>query len=115
MEDHPSRIELIKLLIGDRNLHFNHPLEVALIFLYSIGGTLTTVLVALLIKNGKLEGLVKLLLSDTNLPYLILSGVIIGIGYIFIFWGLSEHTQLHANQRKRIEEAIEYLVKTKPD
>jgi hypothetical protein len=113
MEERPSRIELIKILITDRDHHFSHPHDVSVKFFYSLGGTISTILIAFFIKNSESSNL-KDLISE-NLKIFGLFGITIVLGYILIFWGLSEHTTIHTEQRKRIESAIEYLVATKPE
>ncbi|MDH5366700.1 MAG: hypothetical protein OEW67_06920 [Cyclobacteriaceae bacterium] len=113
MEDRPSKTELIKLLINDRNHHFSHPHEVSLKFWYSIGGTITTLVVALLFKNNNFEN-IKCFITN-NICCLAPLFTVILIGYAIIFWGLSEHTSLHTHQRIRLEEAIQYLLVTKPE
>ena len=112
MNERPTRIELIKILIHDRDHHFSHPHDVAVKFFYSFGGTITTVLIALFLKNQ----IPILKEAISHYPQWFLTfGVLLVIGYIPIFWGLSEHTALHMSQRKRIESAIEYLIKVKPE
>ncbi|MDC6365744.1 MULTISPECIES: hypothetical protein [Flavobacteriaceae] len=112
MSERPTRIELVKILIDDRNHHFSHPHNVAVKFFYSFGGTISTVLIALFLKNQ--IPLLKDAVSNSPQWFMIF-GILTIIGYIPIFWGLVEHTTLHMNQRKRVESAIEYLVKVKPE
>jgi len=113
MEERPSRIDLIKILVQERDHHFSHPHDVAVKFLYSIGGTLTTIIIAFFIKNGEINSL-KEFISESMVSFGIFRLLII-IGYLVIFWGLGEHTALHTDQRKRIELAIEHLVVVKPE
>jgi len=113
MNERPSRIELIKILIQDRNHHFSHPHDVAVKFLYSIGGTITTIIIAFFIKNKGIPNLKEF--TPDKLENFGLFGILIILGYALIFWGLGEHTTIHRNQRKRIELAIEYLIVVKPE
>ncbi len=113
MEDRPSRVELIKILMQDRNHHFSHPHEVAVKFYYSLGGTITTLLISFFIKNNEIPDLKNFISEEArNFGFY---GIMIIIGYMMIFWGLNEHTALHTNQRKRIEAAIAYLIAVKPE
>ena len=114
MEKEPIKLDLIKLLIADRNHHFSHPHEVSIKLYYSIGGTVTTLLIALFIKN--LDGsksLVGFVAEGSNQPYFIFFAFCVIIGYLLIFWGLGEHSALHASQREKIEKAIKFLLETK--
>lgn len=113
MEPRPSRIELIKLLIDDRNHHFSHPHEVSVKFMYSFGGTITTILIAFFVK-GNIIGFIKFLEGENDLCFLVISSVVILIGYMVIYWGISEHSTLHKNQRKRLEKAINELIAADP-
>ena len=112
MEKRPSRIELIKILLQDRNHHFTHPHDVAIKHFYALGGTITTLSVALFVKSEISD--VKELISKEPVVFGLL-GILIIIGYTLIIWGLAEHSTIHNNQRKRIESAIEYLVMAKPE
>lgn len=113
MEKRLSRVELIKILMQDRNHHFSHPHEVAVKFFYSLGGTITTILISFFIKNKEIPNLKEFVLCN-SVTFGFFSVVII-VGYAMIFWGLSEHTTIHTNQRKRIESAINYLVSSKSE
>ncbi|MGL1888479.1 MAG: hypothetical protein OCD76_18325 [Reichenbachiella sp.] len=112
MEARPSRVELIKILVQDRDHHFSHPHDVTVKFLYSIGGTITTILIAFFIKD-KITGL-KEIIADYSWDF-VFFGLLIIVGYAMISWGLGEHTAMHTDQRRRIESAIEYLIVVKPD
>lgn len=99
-----SRKDLLDLLTKDRNYHFEHPNHVNNRVIYSLGGTLTTITVGLLIKSGDKQFAFQFL--GDNLAWIVL----IGVGYLFITWGLIEHTTMHFQQRKVLQKAIHFLI-----
>ncbi|NAS30667.1 hypothetical protein GTQ40_06765 [Flavobacteriaceae bacterium R38] len=103
--------ELINLLVEERNLHFNHPSEISRRVIFSLGTVITTLIASIITKeisdNGTFDP--SNYLNHCYFKWFI-SCII--LGYSFILWGLVEHTTIHANQRKRIQEAINYLVKS---
>ena len=103
-------MELIKILMQDRDHHFSHPHDVGVKLFYSLYGTVTTILIAFFIKNKEISDFIS-----NHSGTFGLFGIMIIVGYVMIFWGLGEHTAMHTDQRKRIESAIEYLVAVKPD
>ncbi len=97
-----NRIDLMRILIDDRNYHFEHPHSVNLKFFYSAGGTLSALIIALIYKSDNLESVTKLLNADA------LYFGILCIGYLMVIIGLIEHMTLHKEQRKQLERAINY-------
>lgn len=103
MED-LSKKDLLDLLVKDRNYHFEHPNQVNNKLVYSLGGSLSTIMIGLVIKKG--EKAFEVVLEQNHW---IMIGLI-GLGYTVMIWGLAEHTLLHFNQRKVLQKAIHYIL-----
>lgn len=103
-----ENLELIKLLLSEREYHSSHPSEASSKFWYSLGTTLT-LLVTGLILSDKVDAL--LLLIDSNIFYFALSMIL--LGHVCLIIALLEHNKAHKLQCERIEEAIHYLFKNK--
>ena len=113
MEKQISRLALIELLIHDRDHHFHRANSVGSRFTYFIGGSLVPIFIALFISDDSFNR-VKTVFGQIPSEYLILCIALLVIGYFMIYWGLSEHSALHNNQRVRLEKAIDALVSFNP-
>ena len=95
---------LIDLLNKERDYHSKHPFDVAVKFLYALGGSLAAVVSSLYFTEKADYVKIILIYSIPWLGWLVL--FLFSLAIFFIFWGLNEHTQLHTQQRKRIEVAL---------
>ncbi|MDO5970020.1 hypothetical protein Q4Q35_09380 [Flavivirga aquimarina] len=103
-----NKLELIKLLIEESNLHFNHPSEVARKVIFSLGTVLTTIVATTIFSNVNDSDFVLKTIFHTSKFKIVLAFVF--VDYLFILWGLNEHTKIHSEQRKRHQNAIDYLM-----
>jgi len=99
--------DLLKILLQEREHHTSHPAEVSAKFIYTLGATLTTLVAGFIFKD-KLE-IVKSMVSE-QLVFIPAISLIV-IGYILIGFAISEHTKFHKLQLRRMEDAIEYIMK----
>jgi hypothetical protein len=91
--------DLIDLLNKERNYHSKHPQEVNIKFIYTIGASITGIIISILFKKSDLPDLTKtVILKPLEILFI--------LGFTSIFLGLGEHYSLHFQQRIRIEKAI---------
>lgn len=94
---------LIELLNAERDYHSKHPKEVNIKFIYTIGASITGIIVTILFGTNKEHQLINPELL--RLPVLFFS-----IGFLCLFWGLGEHYSFHFQQRVRVEKAINDVI-----
>jgi hypothetical protein len=91
--------ELIDLLNKERDYHSKHPQDVNIKFIYTIGASITGIIISILFKKLELSDFTKtLMLNPLEILFV--------LGFASVFFGLGEHYSLHFQQRIRIEKAI---------
>jgi hypothetical protein len=99
-----DRHAFLKILLSEREHHFRHPHEVGA----KIGFSLFSGVVALLIA-GVLGNVT--FVSHPNPPQFYAGILLFLTGTGIAAWGLREHDTFHARQRRRLEDAIELLIR----
>jgi hypothetical protein len=102
--------DFVNILLEERNYHSTHPNELTNKFFYTLGATLTTLVVGFIFRD-KIDA-IKCLVNNTLFNYLI---AVIVIGYAIIIWGIYEHSKFHRYQLHRLESAIDYMLNPNND
>lgn len=100
----PTRIEMLNLLITERNYHSDHPEQINTKFLYAAGALIGSLFLAI-----GFEGDINITIQggdQVEARLLMLGMILIILGFFSIVRALLMHLKYHRNKRKSIERII---------
>lgn len=103
-----NTLELVKILLQEREFHSTHPHEVAVKFHYWVGGAILTLFGSYFLKREATQGMSSIWAQRK--ASVIWSGIGVFVGYALVLWGLGEHDFYHVSQQRRLEVAIQELL-----
>lgn len=101
-----DKISLIELLTKERDFHAAHPHQVNTKFMYGLGTSLASVVAGIYFSGTEKSELDELFARVSMFIVLFL----FVLGLIIVIIGLAEHANLHKQQRRRIEAAIQDIL-----
>lgn len=97
---------IIDFLNKEREYHSSHPHEVFTKFFYSMGASLAAVLSALYFSGKVVKAELSKFVNDLPVECILMLFL---LGHVSIIVGLLEHSFLHQQQRKKIEDVINHI------